>query len=163
MSTRTLLRSWGWVYVGNFMGAAATAVLVFLSAPWTTHRFQIDVVAINTALAKSQIPPVEAFFLGILANALVCLAVWLCFGARTASDKILSVLFPITAFVALGFEHSVANMYLIPIGLLSMAEVAWDQALFDAARNLIAVTLGNIVGGGVLVALIYWIIYIRKA
>ncbi len=118
VSTRALLRSWAWVYLGNFIGAVATAGLVFLSAPWITHQFQVDVVAIQTALLKSQIPPTQSFFLGILANALVCLAVWLCFSARTAADKILSILFPITAFVALGFEHSIANMYFLSIGLL---------------------------------------------
>ena len=77
VSTRALLRSWGWVYVGNFIGAAATAGLVFLSAPWVTHQFQVDIVAIHTALLKCQIPPTQSFFLGILANALVCLTVWL--------------------------------------------------------------------------------------
>jgi formate/nitrite transporter len=118
VSTRALLRNWGWVYVGNFVGAASTAVLVFLTAPWITHQFQVDMVAIRTALAKCQIPPIQAFFLGILANALVCLAIWLAIGARTATDKILAVIFPITAFVAVGFEHSIANMYFFTIGLL---------------------------------------------
>ena len=174
VSTRALLRSWGWVYVGNFIGAAATAVLVFLSAPWITHQFQVDVVAIGTALAKSQIPPIQAFFLGVLANALVCLAIWLCFGARTAADKILSILFPITAFVALGFEHSIANMYFFSIALLlkTQPEVVaaghWSaeslQALSvgGALRNLIPVTLGNVVGGAGLVGGMYWFIYLRQ-
>jgi formate/nitrite transporter len=175
VSTRALLRSWGWVYLGNFIGAAATAVLVFLSAPWMTHHFQVDVVAIGTALAKCEIPLTQAFFLGILANALVCLAVWLCFSARTVSDKILAILFPITAFVALGFEHSIANMYFFSIGLLLktqpeiLAAGGWSveslQALsvVGALRNLIAVTLGNIVGGAGLVGGIYWFIYLRSS
>jgi formate/nitrite transporter len=175
VSTRALLRSWAWVYVGNFIGAAATAVLVFLSTPWITHQFQVDVVAIGTALAKSQIPPIQAFFLGVLANALVCLAIWLCFGARTAADKILSILFPITAFVALGFEHSIANMYFFSIALLlkTQPEVVaagqWSaetlQALSvgGALRNLIPVTLGNIVGGAGLVGGMYWFIYLRQS
>jgi formate/nitrite transporter len=175
VSTRALLRSWGWVYIGNFIGAAATAVLVFLSTPWITHQFQVDVVAIGTALAKSQIPPIQAFFLGVLANALVCLAVWLCFGARTAADKILAVLFPITAFVALGFEHSIANMYFFSIALLLktqpevLAAGQWSaeslQALSvgGALRNLIPVTLGNVVGGAGLVGGMYWFIYLRQS
>jgi formate/nitrite transporter len=169
-----VLRSWSCVYVGNFIGAGATAVLVFLSAPWVTHEFQVDVVAIRIALAKSQIPAVQAFFLGILANALVCLAVWLCFGARTVTGKILSILFPITAFVALGFEHSIANMYFFSIGLLLKAQpevVAAGQwsaeslqalSVAGALRNLIPVTLGNVVGGAGLVGGMYWFIYLRK-
>ena len=174
VSARALLRSWVYVYIGNFIGAAATAGLVFLSAPWITHQSQVEVIAIDIALAKSQIPPVEAFFLGILANALVCLAIWLCFGARTASEKILSILFPITAFVALGFEHSIANMYFFSIALLLktqpevLAAGQWSveslQALSVAAalRNLIPVTLGNVVGGAGLVGGMYWFIYLRR-
>ena len=86
VTTRALLRSWLVVYVGNFIGAAATALLVYMSAPWITHQFQTDVVAVNVALVKCQLGPVQAFFLGVLANALVCLAVWLCFGARSTAD-----------------------------------------------------------------------------
>ncbi|MBW2270490.1 MAG: formate/nitrite transporter family protein [Deltaproteobacteria bacterium] len=172
--TRALLRSWAWVYVGNFVGAAATALLVFLSAPWVTHQFQADIVALNTALVKSQLPPFEAFFLGVLANALVCLSVWLCFGARTTTDKILSIVFPITAFVALGFEHSIANMYFLSMGLLLKTQPAvieaggWGaeslRALSAAGvvRNLIPVTLGNMVGGAGLVGGMYWFIYLRR-
>lgn len=133
-----------------------------------------SVVAIRIALAKRQLPPFEAFFLGILANALVCLAVWLCMGARSTSDKILAVFFPITAFVALGFEHSIANMYFLSIGLLlkSQPDVVtagqWSveslQALSvgGALRNLIPVTLGNLMGGVGLVGSMYWFIYLRK-
>lgn len=173
VSTRALLRSWAWVYFGNFIGAVATAVLVFLTAPWITHQFQVDIVAINTALTKIQIPPTQSFFLGILANALVCLAVWLCFGARTAGGKILAIIFPITAFVALGFEHSIANMYFFSIGLLLKgqpeivaagqwpAETLQALSLAGALRNLVPVTLGNIVGGAGLVGGMYWFIYLR--
>lgn len=168
--TRELLRSWAWVYLGNFVGAAATALLVFLTAPWITHQFQADVVALNTALVKSQLAPIPAFFLGVLANALVCLAVWLCFGARTTTDKILAIIFPITAFVALGFEHSIANMYFLSMGLLlkTQPEVVAaggfaPEALSAAGvlRNLVPVTLGNVVGGGGLVGGMYWFIYLR--
>lgn len=174
VTTRALLRSWAWVYAGNLVGTVATAVMVFLTAPWVTHSFQVDVVAVRIALVKSQIPPLEAFFLGILANALVCLAVWLCYGARSAGDKILAILFPITAFVALGFEHSIANMYFLAMGLLLttqpavMAAGEWSAdslqvlSLWGALHNLVPVTLGNIVGGGGLVGGMYWFIYLRK-
>jgi formate transporter len=112
--------------------------------------------------------------LGILCNALVCLAVWLCFGARSTTDKILAILFPISAFVAAGFEHSIANMYFIPIGLLIKTDAAFlavigknmsDYATLTWANfvfvNLVPVTLGNIIGGVVLVGLIYWSVYLR--
>ncbi len=96
----------------------------------------------------------------MLCNVLVCLAVWLCFAAHSVSSKIIAIIFPISAFVALGFEHSIANMYLIPIAMLSGAG---DIGPADFLANLVPVTLGNIVGGGVLVALVYWLIYLRKA
>ena len=111
------------------------------------------------ARAKVALPPFQAFFSGILCNVLVCLAVWMCFSARRITGKVCCVVFPITAFVALGFEHCVANMYLIPAGMLA-------AGLFDPAgflANLIPVTLGNIVGGGFLVAFVYWVIYRRGA
>ena len=101
----------------------------------------------------------EAFLRGMLCNTLVCLAVWLCVAAHSVSGKILAILFPITAFVALGFEHSVANMYLIPVGAFAGAE---GVTLAATVGNLVPVTLGNIVGGSVLVALVYWIAYLRN-
>jgi formate/nitrite transporter len=173
VSTGALLRSWCWVYVGNFAGAAVTALLVFLTAPWITHGAAAEVVAIKIALAKSQLGWVEAFFLGVMANALVCLAVWLCFGARTTTDKILAIVFPITAFVALGFEHSIANMYFLTMGLLMQtqpevvaasglaAEALAPLSVGGMLRNLVPVTLGNVVGGGALVGGMYWFIYLR--
>ncbi len=173
VSTRKVLRSWAWVYVGNFVGAFATAVLVFMSAPWITHSYQVDIVAINIALAKCQIEPIPAFFLGVLANALVCLAVWLCIGARSAADKLLCIIFPITAFVALGFEHSIANMYFFSIALLLKSqpdilaagpwtvEALQPLSISGAIRNLVPVTLGNIVGGAGLVGGVYWFVYCR--
>jgi formate/nitrite transporter FocA (FNT family) len=123
---------------------------------------------------KSQLEPFQAFMLGVLANALVCLAVWLCFGARSVTDKILAIVFPITAFVALGFEHSIANMYFLTMGLLLAtqpevvaaggwsAEALAPLSALGVMRNLVPVTLGNLVGGGALVGGIYWFIYLRK-
>ena len=102
----------------------------------------------------------EAFFRWVLCNILVCLAVWLCFAAHDVASKVLAIVFPISAFVALGFEHSVANMYLIPIAWLAGAEtITWAGFV----GNLVPVTLGNIVGGGVFVAAVYWLIYLRRA
>ncbi len=173
VSTGQLLRNWAWVYAGNLVGAVATAALVYFAAPWVASDNQVGATAVRIALAKCKLGFGAAFFLGVLCNALVCLAVWLCFSARSTTDKILSILFPITAFVALGFEHSVANMYFIPMGLFLknqpdvVAAGAWTAealaplSLAGFVRNLIPVTLGNIVGGGLLVGGIYWFIYLR--
>ena len=118
--------------------------------------------ATTIARAKIELSASEAFFRGVLCNVLVCLAVWLCFAAHTVVGKILAVVFPISAFVALGFEHSVANMYLIPAGLIAEGS-AWSAAdLAGFAHNLVFVTAGNIVGGAVLVALVYWLVYLRR-
>jgi formate/nitrite transporter len=173
VSAGQLLSSWLWVYAGNFAGSVATAALVFFAAPWVAHDHEVGATALRIALAKCTLAPVQAFFLGVLCNALVCLAVWLCFSARSTTDKILSILFPITAFVALGFEHSVANMYFIPMGLLLEGEPAVRAAagldaaalaplsLAGFARNLAPVTLGNVLGGSLLVGAMYWFVYLR--
>jgi formate/nitrite transporter len=174
VSTRALLRNWGWVYLGNLVGALFTAVAVFLTAPWETHGAPLGVTAVSIALAKCQLGFGRAFFLGVMANALVCLAVWLCFSARGTADRILALLFPISAFVALGFEHSIANMYFIPMGMLLASQPAvlaaggWSAealaplSLAGFARNLLPVTLGNVVGGGLLVGAVYWFVYLRR-
>ncbi len=173
VSTRALLRNWSWVYVGNFAGSVATALLIFYAGPWRAAGSQVGVTAVNIALLKCSLPAGRAFFLGIFCNVLVCLAVWLCFGARSTTDRILAIIFPITAFVALGFEHSIANMYFIPFGMLVAHEPSvvaaggWAPDALAAlnaagfARNLLWVTLGNLVGGGFMVAGVYWFIYQR--
>ena len=117
VTTVKLLRNWILVYCGNFVGAIATVVLIYLTDHYLFGNGIIGLTALNTARAKCELAFIPAFFLGIACNALVCMAVWLCFSARTTTDKILSILFPISAFVAAGFEHSVANMYFIPMGL----------------------------------------------
>lgn len=172
-----MLRVWLIVYVGNFIGAVGTAILVFLSGQYLADHGSVDEVALRLATAKVTLPFDRALYLGILCNVLVCLAVWLTYGARTTTDKLLAVLFPVSAFVAAGFEHSVANMYLIPIGLL-LKDFAPAEWLAGAAKNagnlaalswlaffrsLIPVTIGNIVGGGVLVGAVYWFVYLRGA
>jgi len=177
ITTRQVLRNWALVYVGNFIGALATVVLVFLAGQYTFGGGAVGLAALTAARAKCELGFIQAIFLGMMCNALVCLAVWLCYSARTTTDKILAILFPITAFVAAGFEHSVANMYFIPMGLAikalapasfwtAVGRTAADFAPLTAGRfllgNLLPVTLGNIVGGSVMVGLVYWFIYIRK-
>ncbi len=172
---RDMLRVWAIVYVGNFAGALGTAGLVFLSGQYLSGRGQTAAVALALANAKVTLPFDQAFFLGILCNVLVCLAVWLSFSARTLSDKVLAIIFPVSAFVAAGFEHSVANMYFVSLGLfikqwapadmwrlieadLSLyAPLTWPAFL----SSLVPVTLGNIVGGAGLVGAVYWFIYLR--
>ncbi len=174
VSTPAVLRNWTLVFLGNFAGAAATALGVYLSGIWALDGHKVGATAVNIAAAKCNLGWGEAFMRGIYCNALVCLAVWLAFSARTTTDKILAVLFPITAFVAAGFEHSIANMYFIPMGLLLREQgdvmaargsagdptsLTWENFLLG---NLLPVTLGNIVGGALMVGLVYWFVYLRK-
>ncbi len=151
-----LLRNWGLVYFGNFVGATATALAVHWSGIHGLADGAVAGTVMGIAEAKLALTPIEAFVRGILCNVLVCLAVWLCFGARTVSGKILAIVFPISGFVALGFEHSVANMYMIPAGWLAGSELV---TLGGYAANILVVTIGNVIGGGVLVALVYWLVY----
>jgi formate transporter len=166
ISTVELLRNWLVVYVSNAVGAMGLALLVF----WSHHADMAgDGVGgqyVKIAAIKTAMPFAEAFFKGVLCNALVCLAVWLTLAGHTVTDKILAVVFPISAFVAAGFEHSVANMYFIPLGILlhgagygpTDASITW----LGFGQNLLPVTLGNIFGGSVMVALIYYFIYRRN-
>lgn len=154
-----LLRNWGIVYVGNFVGSLFIALLVALSGILDFQSGAVGTTAIIIADNKIDLTFEEAFFRGILCNILVCLAVWLCFSARSVAGKIAALLFPISAFVALGFEHSVANMYLLPVGYLAGSEYVTLSGLF---LNLLPVTLGNIVGGSGFVALTYWLVYLRN-
>jgi len=174
---RQVLRNWLLVYAGNFVGSVATAVLLFLSKQYEFGGGAVGLNILDTASAKCSLGFLQAIALGIGCNALVCLAVWLCFSARSTTDKILSILFPISAFVAAGFEHCVANMYFIPIGLFVKTGASagfWD-AIGKAASdytsltwsnfllaNLLPVTVGNIIGGSVMVGLVYWLVYIRN-
>lgn len=156
ISGAALLRNWGLVYLGNLLGASATAAMVHWSGLHQLADGAVGATAIRIAEGKLALSPVEAFVRGMLCNVLVCLAVWLCFAARSVADKILAIVFPITGFVALGFEHSVANMYLIPAGWLAGSAVVSPAGY---ATNLLIVTAGNVVGGGGLVALVYWLVY----
>lgn len=170
-----MLRAWAIVYVGNLIGAVGTAVLVFLAGQYLLNGGNVGAVALGIARSKTTLPFAEAVFLGILCNVLVCLAVWLSYSGRSVTDKILAIILPVAAFVAAGFEHSVANMYFIPLGLLivnAAPEAFWSMTGFAPAdftavdlggflANLIPVTIGNIIGGGVLVGLVYWFVYLR--
>ncbi|MCJ7583409.1 MAG: formate transporter FocA [Anaerolineales bacterium] len=176
VSTRALLRNWGIVYVGNFIGSFGTAVLVFLGWQYTAGGGAVGEMALKIAVGKVNLGFVQALALGVLCNLLVCLAVWLTFSARSVVDKISAIIFPIAAFVAAGFEHSVANMYFVPFGLIikafdpgfvataaehgiELSKLTWSAFL---VRNLIPVTIGNIIGGALLVAAVYWSIFLRR-
>jgi formate/nitrite transporter len=162
ITTRQVLCNWLWVYLGNLLGALGTAALALLAGAHWLGDGAVGETAIGIARAKVSLDPVAATARGVLCNVLVCLAVWLCMGARGVADKILAILFPITAFVACGFEHSIANMYFLPIGIALTAGTAAPIPLAGALGNLAFVTVGNILGGTVLVALVYWFIYLRS-
>jgi len=159
VTTLRLLRAWARVWAANFAGSLAAALAVWLSGVYGTGEGSVAATAIRIAEAKAALGPVEAMVRGVLCNALVCLAVWLAMASHTVTDRILAVIFPVAAFVALGFEHSVANMYLIPAGWLHGAAVTAGGFL----GNMLWVTLGNVIGGGVLVAGVYWAVYLRPA
>ena len=156
--TTLLLRNFGVVFLANFAGSLVVVGLVYVSGHLKLNGGAVGETAVAIALAKVQLPAMEAFFRGILCNILVCLAVWLAAAGRQVVNRILAIVFPITAFVACGFEHCVANMYFIPLGMLCAPEtVTWGGLL----ANLVPVTLGNLVGGAGLVGLVAFVIYRR--
>ena len=163
VTTRQVMRNWGWVYLGNLVGAIGTAVLVWLAGAHTMSDGAVGETMVRIARNKIALDPVSVLARGILCNVLVCLAIWLCMSARTVTDKILATVFPITAFVACGFEHSVANMYFLSIGVVLAAGTSAPLSVTDAVSNLALVTLGNVLGGTVLVALVYWSVYLRNS
>ena len=158
-----LARNWAIVWFGNLIGALGTAALVHLAGVMTLDGGAVGETARSIAEAKVGLSAQEAFLRGVLCNTLVCLAVWMTFAAHSVSGKVLAILFPVAAFVTLGFEHSVANMYLLPIGALQQGATSVSVGVSAGAiiANLFFVTLGNIVGGGGFVALVYWLVYLR--
>ena len=174
VSARRLLRNWSLAYLGNFIGALGTVALVYLAGQWALGGNKVGAAALSTANAKVQLSFGEAIARGILCNTLVNLAVWLCFSARSNVDKVVAIVPAIAGFVASGFEHSVANMYFVPLGILlrdrpavveaaglqpdALSNLTWSGFLWN---NLLPVTIGNIIGGGLLVAAVYWLVYLR--
>jgi formate transporter FocA len=174
VSTLHLLRNWVIVYAGNFVGAIATAALLYVAGQYEFGNGAVGLQAVSIAASKTSLGWVQALVLGAFCNALVCMAVWLCYSARTTADKVLAIIPPIAAFVAAGFEHSVANMYFIPYGLLVQSnDDYWSQQDITlptspdltwagfVTSNLVPVTIGNILGGALMVGAIYWFIYLR--
>jgi formate transporter len=170
-----LLRNWVIVYLGNFVGSIGTVILMFFTRQYTFGANAVGIAALRTGVTKCELTFLQAVALGILCNALVCLAVWLTYSARSTTDKIMAIIFPITAFVAAGFEHSIANMYFVPYALFikmfdgkfistvgdkvaNLEHLTWKAFLLN---NLIPVTIGNIIGGAVLVAAVYWAIFLK--
>jgi len=173
VKTGAMLTNWAIVYLGNFVGSLITALLMIMAKQYTFGGGAVGETALKIATAKVELGFTQAIALGILCNGLVCLAVWLTYSGRSTIDKILCIIFPITAFVAAGFEHSVANMYFIPYALfIKYFDPAFSASLGDKVHlgeltwkaffinNLLPVTIGNIIGGGLLVGAIYWLIYL---
>ena len=162
ITTAELLRNWTVVYAANFVGAAGLAIVVYLANHGAMNGGAVAAAYVKIAAAKTALPFGEAFFKGVLCNLLVCLAVWLAMAGHSVVDKIVAIVFPISAFVAAGFEHSVANMYFIPLGLL-LSDTAAGLSWTGFASSLVPVTLGNIIGGSVMVAAVYYVVYRRPA
>lgn len=171
ISMLSMLRNWLVVYLGNFLGAVILAALVFLSREYRFGQGEVGKTILNLALVKVNYPFLQALVLGILCNILVCLAVWMTYGGSTVADKVTAIIFPITAFVAAGFEHSVANMYALPIGwmirvfdpafaastALDLNPLTWQRILIN---NLLPVTIGNMIGGALFVGAVYAAVYL---
>jgi formate/nitrite transporter len=159
VSTKDVLYNWAVVCAANFIGAAGLAAIVFLSG----HAGELAGTYLKIAAAKSSLPFWSAFFRGVLCNVLVCMAVWMTLAGRSVVDKIVAIVFPISAFVAAGFEHSIANMYFFPLAAMLQAAAGEPVQIAWLWTNLVPVIAGNVVGGSVLVALVYYVIYRRPA
>jgi formate/nitrite transporter len=155
VTSREVLFNWAVVCCANFVGALGLAAIAFLSG----HAEQYAATYLEILSLKTSLPFGKALFSGVLCNVLVCMAVWMTLAGRSVLDKAVAVVFPVSAFVAAGFEHSVANMYFIPMGMMLQAAAGQPVELSGLARNLLPVIAGNLVGGSVLVALVYYVIY----
>ena len=176
ITTLKLIRNWVIVFAGNYVGSISIAYLFYLTNVWSNYGGDFAIRAISIANRKVNLDFAEAFFLAILCNILVCLAIWLATSGRSVASKILAIVFPTAAFIAMGFEHSIANMYFITIGLilvedpsipgiLQQAGVSIDLSNLNMAgflKNMLPVTIGNIVGGSIFIGLAYWFTYYRK-
>jgi formate/nitrite transporter len=176
--TYELVSNWVIAFSGNFVGAIGAAVLMFATTQYTFGAGSVGLSALATANSKAALSFIPALTLGIMCNALVCLTVWMCYGARTTIDRIVTIIPPVTAFVTTGFEHCIANIYFIPMGLFIKAgapDAFWTSigktpADFPALTwsnffvgNLLPVTIGNIIGGSLMVGAVYWFVYLRKS
>lgn len=177
ISWRQLCQNWFIVYIGNFAGAIALIFIMYFTQHFLQADGQVGLNYLYVANSKLHYSFSQAVALGVMCNLLVCLAIWMTFGARSTVDKVVVVILPIAMFVAAGFEHCIANMFLIPMAIIikqqaseefwlqlgytanQFADLTWTNFIFN---NLIPVTIGNIIGGGVLVGLTYWVIYLRK-
>ena len=176
ITTAAVLRNWTIVWLGNLVGSLGTAALIVIAGQYQFGGGIVGETALSVAAGKVALEPARAFFLAILCNGLVCLAVWLTYSARTTVDKVVVIVPPIAAFVVMGFEHSVANMYFIPVAMLirlfapesfwaGIGASAEDYAALDLGElvsNLAPVTLGTIVGGTLLVGAVYWVVYLHR-
>jgi formate transporter len=172
--TRAVMRNWFWIYFSNLIGCIGTVGLAYASGILHTVDLNFGAQALKVAVTKTGLPMHEIFFKGILCNVLVCLGVWICYAARSVTDRIVALLLPISAFVNLGFEHCIANMFFIPLGFLA----AQDPAVVAAShippdmlthltsanflKNIVAATAGNILGGSVFVGGMYYMVYMRS-
>lgn len=173
VSGSALLRNWGIVYFANFAGALILVAIIFHAQFWALDGYKVGANALMIAAGKTSLAFWPALCRGIICNILVCLAVWMCLAARSVTEKILAIVFPITAFVACGFEHSIANMFFIPMGIAVAGQAEVVQVAGATAsqianvnvpglfHNLIPVTIGNVIGG-TSVGVIYWLIFLRK-
>lgn len=167
ITTRDLLRNWLVVCTGNFVGAAGLAWVVAVAGTATMNEGAVGAEAVRLAVAKAELPLVQAFARGVLCNVLVCIAVWMALAGRSVVDKVAAIVLPVAAFVAAGFEHCIANMFTMPLAMLLQRDVvAYAQqplvTLTGLLHNLLPVIAGNIVGGSVLVGLVYRLIYRRS-
>ncbi|MDC9724586.1 MAG: formate/nitrite transporter family protein [Gammaproteobacteria bacterium] len=167
-----LLRNWSLVYIGNGIGAFLTVYLVFASGFLDGAHHAVGVTALKIGLSKVELTTSEAFVRGIFCNSLVCLASWMVYASRTVMDKVFAVIFPISAFVAMGFEHCIANMFMIPLAIVASldpeiisasglgTEALQNLTLSGFVSNLIPVTLGNIFGGTIMVGMSLYVVYL---
>lgn len=170
-----MLKNWIVVYIGNFVGGMAVAAGIVFSGQASLFNNGMAVSVISAAASKCTMSFGDALLKGIMCNFLVCIAVWIAFAAKDVAGKILGLFFPVMMFVLCGFEHSVANMYYISAGLFAKGVDTYHQAAMAAGvdmsaltwqgffiKNLLPVTIGNIIGGGILVGCTYWFIYLHK-
>jgi len=164
ITTGLMLRNFAVVYLANFAGACGLAGIVALSGHGEMNDGQVGATAIAIGAAKCGLGFFEAFFKGVLCNLLVCLAVWLAMAGRSVVDRVVAVIFPVSAFVAAGFEHSIANLYFVPLAIFLAGDSAPETLTWSAflVKNLVPVTLGNLVGGAGMVGLVYHVIYGRE-